>query len=45
MMTKKNKIFIEHTARRDIDSIYSFYEFNCGKAYSKKYLKTFKNKN
>ncbi|MBP3503982.1 MAG: type II toxin-antitoxin system RelE/ParE family toxin [Bacilli bacterium] len=44
MMTKKNKIFIENTARRDINSIYSFYEFNYGKTYSKKYMKTFKNK-
>lgn len=44
MMTKKNKIFIDKTARRDINSICSFYEFNYGKTYSKKYMKTFKNK-
>lgn len=44
MMTKKNKIFIDKTARRDINSIYSFYEFNYGKTYSNKYMKTFKNK-
>lgn len=44
MMTKKNKIFIDKAARRDINSIYSFYEFNYGKTYSKKYMKTFKNK-
>ena len=44
MMTKKNKIFIDKTARRDINSIYSYYEFNYGKAYSNKYMKTFKNK-
>ena len=44
MMTKKNKIFIDKTARRDINSIYSFYEFNYGKTYSKNYMKIFKNK-
>lgn len=44
MMTKKNKIFIDKTARRDINSIYSFYEFNYGKTYSKKYMKIFKSK-
>lgn len=43
-MMKKNKIFIDKTARRDINSIYSFYEFNYGKTYSKKYMKTFKSK-
>lgn len=43
-MTKKNKIFIDKTARRDINSIYSFYEFNYGKTYSKNYMKIFKNK-
>ena len=43
-MTKKNKIFIDKTARRDINSIYSFYEFNYGKTYSKKYMKIFKSK-
>ena len=43
-MTKKNKIFIDKTARRDINSIYSYYEFNYGKAYSNKYMKTCKNK-
>lgn len=44
MITKKNKIFIDKTARRDINSIYSFYEFNYGKSYSNKYMKTFRKK-
>lgn len=44
MMTKKNKIFIDKTARRDTNSIYSFYEFNYGKSYSNKYMKTFRKK-
>ena len=44
MMTKKNKIFIENAAKRDLNSIYSFYKYNYGKNYSSKYIQAFKSK-